>query len=232
MATCADIVRIAKEAVNSRISGLSKCTINGVNFNLLEKAMCSKFVRQVHHAATGVEFPNWAGLFAVWTERELVRRNHKVTKPFPGCIVCFNQDLYVNHGEKIWDYTQKQIQDNKLYGHIGILLDNDMVAENTSSGNRGTPTAPGTKITPISAIGKGRVSGYYCVVDREEIEKPKSSVPDYAASAVAFCEKNEIMSGNWTDDVKRHDLAVILVERLPGLISQLNKEKRAAKENG
>lgn len=230
MATCADIVRIAKEVVKERVNGKNKCVVNGVTFNLTEKSMCSKFVRQVHAAATGVEFPSWAGLYAVWTERELVRAGKKVSKPFPGCIVCFNQNLYNSHGEKIWEYSTKQIEDNKLYGHIGILVDNDMVAENTSANGRGNPSAPGTKITPITAIGRTRVSGYYCVVDRDQVEKPVSEIPDYAKNAVEFCEKHGIMSGDWASPIKRYDLAVILVERLPALIAQINKDKKATKE--
>lgn len=163
--TAADMARIAREVVAGRKRGLEKVTINGVEFNTLEKGWCSKYVRQVHEATTGRAAP-WPGWFAVWTERNLHRGGYRVANPQVGDIVCFNAAEYARLGrERVWDAKDPQnIRDWGAQGHIGILVGDGLVAENTSSAKRGDPRAAGTKLTPLDQIGASRISGYYAVL--------------------------------------------------------------------
>lgn len=163
--TAADMARIAREVVAGRKRGLEKVTINGVEFNTLEKGWCSKFVRQVHEATTGRAAP-WPGWFAVWTERNLHRGGYRVVNPQVGDIVCFNAAEYARLGrERVWNAKDPQnIRDWGAQGHIGILVGDGLVAENTSSAKRGDPRAAGTKLTPLDQIGASRISGYYAVL--------------------------------------------------------------------
>lgn len=163
--TAADMARIAREVVAGRKRGLQFVTINGVDFNTLERGWCSKYVRQAHHAVTGVEWPTWAGLFAVWTERNLARMGARVSQPNPGDIVCFNATEYARLGrDRIWNAAAQSIRDWSAQGHIGVWVGNGEVAENTASGTRGDPRAAGTKISKLSEIGAHRVSGCYAVL--------------------------------------------------------------------
>jgi len=155
--TNADAARIARAAAYAHErDGLSYITINGETFDLLERGWCSRFVRKVCAAVTGIEWPPWAGRFAVWTERNLTQQGFSVDEPEPGDLVCFNAVTYHKFGRHaVWGWPAWKVKANGAVGHIGIFLGDGLFAENTSS-SRG----PGTVISDLSRMAS-RISGYY-----------------------------------------------------------------------
>lgn len=212
--TGADYCDVARKVVDTRIaSNKDAVKMNGVLFRLNETSMCSKFVRQCYQVVTGIEWPEWAGQFAIWSEREL--QKYKVSARYPGCIVCFNTPLYTYHGlvngrPKVWDWSAEKVKSQNAYGHIGIYMGSDMVAENTSA-TRGTPDVPGTKITQLREIGANRVSGYYGVFPQDtDTRDTKVSIPKYAVEAVEKAKELGIVTDLFDQPLKRYDLCVIL----------------------
>lgn len=174
MATKNDLVQCCLATVNAAIAGKASVDFSGVTFNLRQGGMCSRYVRQSYGAVTDDEWPSWAGAYAVWTERNLFRLGYQTENPLPGDIVCFNKGIYAEYGmDKIWDANTSFITDNKLFGHIGIVLGPNHFAENTSAVGRGNPKdRPGTKKTSFSESGLiGRVSGYYSALPPADVVK-------------------------------------------------------------
>lgn len=170
--TPAGVAAIAVQAATAHARGRTELTINGVAFDLDEKGMCSKFVRQSYAAEARSCDPRlsewafpWADRNALWTCRNLkragggtggspfgmrwgpIRKEHAV----PGDIVGMNAG-------------------GRRPGHIGILAGHGktigrpddpgpFLVENTSSA-RGT-AGPGTTITRVRDA--SRITGYYRV---------------------------------------------------------------------
>lgn len=115
--------------------------LNHVPFEMGDVAMCSEFVRECNFAASG---HNGAGIYfggtARATEKMLQKNQLQVSQPNPGDIVCFNKGI-----------------PNNPWGHIGIHIDGEHFAENTSSAIRG----PGFVISEYAEIGRARISGFY-----------------------------------------------------------------------
>lgn len=147
MARKQDVATIAQQAVAQRLGGDVTWAHNKVTFDLDSGGYCARFVRQCHEAALGSGEFTWQ--FIAPTAREMEKKlaaaGCKTAHPQPGDVVCMNDQSY-------WA------------GHIGIYLGKvdgvESIAENTSSGQRGKPHAPGTKISPLSAVAC-EVSGYY-----------------------------------------------------------------------
>jgi hypothetical protein len=143
MATKEDVVRIARETVRQRKLGKQDWECNGVVFDLETGGYCARFVRQCHDAALGQGEWAWAYKAPTAWDMEIVLKaaGLRTENPQPGDIVCVNGD-------------------GCRPGHIAIYLGDEQIAENTSSGTRGDPQAPGTKISPLSAVAS-RITGYY-----------------------------------------------------------------------
>ena len=149
-------MEIAVDAAKAHQDGLHAANINGTVFNLAKGGYCARLIRQVHECALGLESFEWAYRAgdAKQMEDNLKRAGLRVKRPEPGDIVCLNK----NSGQ---------------YGHIAIFLGNGKIVENTSSGQRGKPREPGTKITTLSANLKKRVSGYYAAMPPAK-DKPRA----------------------------------------------------------
>jgi hypothetical protein len=140
-------VRIARDIVGRFAAGERGIVrIGGIRFELADTAACSEFVRECCEAAAqtqdhGPLTVRYFGAHARETESKLRARGTLVDSPqaVPGDIICFNRGL------------------TSGYGHIGIWLGGDQVAENTSSTERG----PGFVISSLGTIGRHRVSGFY-----------------------------------------------------------------------
>jgi len=147
MSTAADVSLVAKTAVASRRQGSASVNLNGHIFDLNAGGMCARFVRQCYEAALKIPDFTWEyrASDARQMERALRAAGLATSSPQPGDIVCFNNQSYV-------------------HGHIGIWVGEGQVAENTSSGSRGDPRPPGTKLTPLASIGEAKVSGYYSLL--------------------------------------------------------------------
>lgn len=115
---------------------------------------CTRFIRQVHECALGLAPYEWAyrAADARQLESNLERAGLRIDKPEPGDVVCLNDDS------------------SGRYGHVAILVDKGLLAENTSSGRRGNPREPGTKLTPFGARLKKRVTGYYATMPASKEE--------------------------------------------------------------
>ena len=137
------VADVARRAVVARRAGRSTYSEGSATFMLDQGGMCARFVRQCCEVVAGL--PAFGIWFAAPTARQmeenLKRGGKRVTVLQDGDIVACNKQSY-------WA------------GHICVFLGDGVVAENTSSGQRGDPRAPGTKITPLSAL-LGEVSGYY-----------------------------------------------------------------------
>jgi len=155
--TNADAANIARAAAYAHErDGLSHISINGEAFDLIAGGWCSRFARKVCAAVTGIEWPPWAGRFAVWTERNLHQQDFAVDEPEPGDLVCFNALTYHKFGRHaVWGWPVWKVKVNGAVGHIGVFLGDGLFAENTSS-SRG----PGTVISDLSRMAS-RISGYY-----------------------------------------------------------------------
>jgi len=140
------IAVVAERIVDARRSGMTKATLNGVEFRLNERGYCQRFVRQVHEAA---HLPTpWASCCAHSTQQHLEGAGLRIPNALRGCIVSFSLS------------SPKCSTCGQSVGHTAICLGNGMVAENTSA-TRGDPRPPGTKITDLGVIGYSRVLGYY-----------------------------------------------------------------------
>lgn len=138
LAVVQDIRDIARAAAEEAQRGRLHYAVDGVTFDLTEGGMCNRFCRQVHEAALGLAAFAWlwARRYAIWTDYDMREAGLEVRNPEEADIVCF-------------DGTAPR---NSTPGHIGIYLGGGEVAENTSSGRRGNPRRPGTKISRIEAI--------------------------------------------------------------------------------
>jgi hypothetical protein len=106
--------------------------IEGHFIAALPGGMCCRFVRQVHEAAADLAPGDWPfhSNTAAECEEKLKAEGREIGGPIPGCVICF---------------TDGDV------GHIVVYVGGSEVAENTS-GERGEPRRPGTKITPISEV--------------------------------------------------------------------------------
>jgi len=153
------IVEIAKAAAFAHAEGKTRVVIAKTDFlvgpvygdNGRAKGYCARFIRQLHETALGLGAFEWAYRAgdALQMEANLKRAGLQVGKLEPGDIVCLNKGA-------------------GKYGHIAIYLGGGEIAENTSSGKRGAPQEPGTKITGFSSSLKRRVSGYYAAMPAAE----------------------------------------------------------------
>jgi len=156
MPTKEDVARVAESVVQARIHGHSTYQVGQVTFALDETGMCARFVREVHEAALGQAEHTWvyqAGT-ALGMEAKLGDAGLAVAEPQRGDVICFNR----NSGKN---------------GHIGIYLGNGNFAENTSSGSRGEPRTPGTKISTLTPALRARVTGYYAPMASAVAAAPK-----------------------------------------------------------
>jgi len=137
------VAEVARRAVAARKAGHSTYAEGSATFLLNKGGMCARFVRQCCEVAAGL--PAFGLWFAAPTARQMEENlktgGKRVTTLQDGDIVALNHQAYAA-------------------GHIAIFLGDGHVAENTSSGHRGDPIAPGTKITPLSLL-LPEVSGYY-----------------------------------------------------------------------
>jgi hypothetical protein len=146
MATVQDVAAIAQQAIAQRLAGDATWTHNKVTFDLDSGGYCARFVRQCHEAAIGVGEFTWAYCASTARNMEALLRDAGLAtdNPQPGDIIAMNNQ-------------------SAAVGHIGIFLGGGQIAENTSSGSRGNPSDPGTKISPLSAVAS-EVSGYYAAL--------------------------------------------------------------------
>lgn len=128
-AKIADIARHAAEAAQ-HAPGAGRVDVSGHTIHCLPGGMCDRFARECHEAATGHDWPFRAAT-AHATEALLIRAGRRLSGPIPGAVGC-------------WGDSDP--------GHIVVALTKGMVAENTSSAHRGSPSRPGTKITPLEAV--------------------------------------------------------------------------------
>ena len=149
MATKADIVSICEEAVAQRRAGNRTWEHNGQTFDLVTGGWCDRFVRQVYETADHQPAHAWRfdSPTARITETMMKAAHIQTSHPEPGDIISLDHQSYEA-------------------GHIAIVVPPvngvPSVAENTS-GWRGNPYAPGTKITPLSLV-IGELSGYYAPI--------------------------------------------------------------------
>lgn len=114
---------------------------------------CARFVRQVYETACDFGEYRWkhGARTALGMCDGLAAEGHEVTDHslIPGDIVGINRH-------------------SGPYGHVAIYVGKiegkDIIAENTSSGSRGDPRRPGTKLTPYADIAH-RVTGVYRLLD-------------------------------------------------------------------
>ena len=141
--TDVDVLAVATQAAEQHQAGDASWTHNEVTFDLATGGYCGRFVRQAHESALGKgEFVvSWAAASARDMEASLKASGYAVDSPNPGDIICCNDQDF-------------------RFGHIVICGPDDTVLENTSSGSRGNPIEPGTKVSPRSAI-ESEISGYY-----------------------------------------------------------------------
>jgi len=174
MATKETVVSVARDVVQRRVEGAETYDRDGHHFILgpvykdgKVVGYCSRFVRQTYEVAEGLPEQGlsvlnggWASDTARHTEEQLKKRGLAVQRSLakPGDIICMNLR-------------------NGPYGHIAIWLGNNTVAENTSSGSRGTPRAPGTKITVMSDGMWSHFSGFYAVLPSAVQTPPQDPAP-------------------------------------------------------
>lgn len=177
MATSNAVAAIAEAAVRARRAGHNSYVVAGITFNLAQGGYCARFVRQCYEAAIGRGEWTWPynAPNALEMERKLRADGRVVSVPQPGDIVGLSTA-------------------GTAPGHIAIWLGDGMVAENTSSAKRGDPRAAGTKITPLSAIGSGRVTAYYRALPAV-VEPNLRDVDAWAQSYVDAAVGEGIMTG-------------------------------------
>ena len=138
---------VAEAVVAARKRGVTTPVVNGVRFNTEEKGYCSRFVRLCHQAAglhTGL-----FGCCANTTGDNLKEYGKAITVPRRGDIT-----VWTNSGYRC------SVCGQNVY-HIAVYLGGARYAENTSSGSRGDPRQPGTKVSTFAEIGRTRVWGHF-----------------------------------------------------------------------
>lgn len=152
--------------------------------DLRERGMCAKFVRQVHETACGFRPFSWAYAApnAQVMCRQLAAANHAIPARrsadlLPGDIIGVGNSAPPGH---VCLYV----------GEVGGVA---TVAENTSSGTRGNPRSPGTKLTPYADIAP-RVDGVYRLRWMTAEEPAAPDVSDWAEIAVAEAIRDGLMS--------------------------------------
>jgi hypothetical protein len=142
-ATQASVAEVARRVVAARKAGRRTYTEGSATFVLDEGGYCARFVRQCCEVAAGL--PAFGLWFAAPTARQMEENlraaGKRVSDLQDGDIIACNNQTH-------------------RAGHIAIFLGDGEVAENTVSGARGDPRAPGTKISPLAAL-LPVVSGYY-----------------------------------------------------------------------
>ena len=133
-ALLARVAQVAQEAGETAQGspGSSEITVEGRSIAALPGGMCDKFARQVQELAMKIPDGSWqfhAGS-AAQTEHLLIVDNRRIGGCIPGAVGC-------------WD--------DGTVGHIVTYIGNGYVAENTS-GTRGNPSRPGTKITKLDDV--------------------------------------------------------------------------------
>ena len=147
-------VEVATRAVEQRRAGdaLWRCrdvggvSVDEVDFALDVGGLCARFSRQVEDAIRGQGDFTWgyAAPTARIMQQLMDRADLRVDKPEPGDIgFGNNQTYYAGH----------------TFRYLGMVGGVESIAENTS-GYRGDPYDPGTKITPLSAV-SASFSGWY-----------------------------------------------------------------------
>ena len=157
MATTEDVRRIAREAGEAGDANKGVYIPAGYGpMNLRATGWCTRFVRQVHEAALGLEYRlagpypwEYAAPNAIELEARLKAGGCKVDDPEPGDVICINR----NSGE---------------FGHVGIYLGGGKLAENTSSKSRG----PGTTISDLNDVAN-RITDVYRAVPLAEAKELK-----------------------------------------------------------
>lgn len=142
------VVRQALTAVEARRTCDGSVKIGGQTFNLEERGYCGRFVRQCFETALGLPAFGW--LFGAATAREMGGKMR-------------NAGLRLKDGAKLQpgDVLVWDDQDDGRYGHIVLYVGDaygdgrKLVAENTS-GKRGDPNKPGTKVTRLSNVHGGK----------------------------------------------------------------------------
>ena len=150
MSNLADVRRIAREVIEARAAGKRTHKIGRITFDLTKGGYCLRFVRQCHEAAAGGSEFSWPhrAQYAIQTMHRLMAGLEVPYKDRESAdIVTFDKGKPVT----------------ATPGHIGIYLGKDLVAENTSSGKRGTPRAAGTKISTLASIGPARAQFFRTV---------------------------------------------------------------------
>jgi cell wall-associated NlpC family hydrolase len=134
------VVAAARKFVDGRIAGKDTITIGKVTHEPNVGGRCSQFCRESFQAGTGRPESDTAGLFG-GSAKETARLMRG-----EGFSVGNTSDL--QPGDFLY-------RGNGPYGHIAMYVGTDVpghegvhiIAENTSSGTRGVPRAPGTKYT-------------------------------------------------------------------------------------
>lgn len=140
------VIRRAIMAVEARTRGLTRIKAGGQELLLDVGGYCNRFVRQCFETALGMPAFSWrfGAARACETLKKLEPYRIALKDRQPGDILGFAGDP----------------------GHICIYLGRafdpakELVAENTSSGSRGWPQAPGTKVTSYASLRK-RITGCY-----------------------------------------------------------------------
>lgn len=205
------IASIAEQVATAHMNGKSTITINGVTFNMKEKGMCEKFVRQVHECALGLNAFSWeyGKDTARNTEIALKADNRGAKDPVRGDIIAMNNQSY-------------------YAGHIGIYLGNGKFAENTSSTVRG----PGTVISNISDI-EDEISGYYQGVPGDIIESEQEVSDMSDIIAVVLPGYQHSMNGKSDSSGKAWVKVTDIIDALKaqGLISNKIKVQWNSQQN-
>ena len=185
------IVSVAKAAVAARVAGKSTVTLGSgetaQSFNLAKGGYCARFVRQCCEVALGLKPHSWkyaaADALSMEAALKAAGKSVPVDDRKPGDIVAMN----ANTGK---------------YGHIGLVVNKTTIAENTSSGTRGEPRAPGTKLTPWAAIA-GRVTGVY------RVEPAAASEPTGIPTAQKTVKLVELITGRPLGELTQEAAALL-----------------------
>jgi len=112
--------------------GSSELSVGGRSVAAIPGGMCDKFARQIQELAMEITEGSWQfrELTAAQTEHKLIIDNRQIGGCIPGAVGC-------------WD--------DGSVGHIVTYIGSGYVAENTS-GTRGNPSRPGTKITKLDDV--------------------------------------------------------------------------------
>lgn len=182
------VVTIAVAAANARINGKTSYTAGSgskaQSFDLTEGGMCARFVRQCFETGCQMTPKSWKyrGGNAIAMLGKLKANGHTVS----------TGDLDV--GDII---GHSKYPDGHVAIYVGKINGIHTVAENTSSGKRGNPRSPGTKLTPISEMSFNQAYRLHEAEEKKEQSWNFTIVPD-AADVVA-----KGMGTTWTDSVTR-----------------------------